>query len=48
MAKEPADRPADPAEVARTLEPFCAGADLAALARAAPAPTAGRRGAGRP
>ncbi len=33
MAKEPADRPADPAEVARTLEPFCRGADLAALAR---------------
>jgi len=35
MAKEPADRPADPAEVARTLEPFCRGADLASLARAA-------------
>ncbi len=37
MAKEPADRPAEPAEVARTLEPFCAGADLAALARNAQA-----------
>jgi serine/threonine protein kinase len=31
MAKEPADRPATPAEVARALEPFCAGAALAVL-----------------
>ena len=35
MAKDPAGRPSDPAEVARLLEPFCAGADLAALARKA-------------
>jgi serine/threonine protein kinase len=32
-AKDPADRPATPAEVAKALEPFCQGADLAALAR---------------
>jgi eukaryotic-like serine/threonine-protein kinase len=32
VAKEPANRPSTPAEVARGLEPFTRGADLAALA----------------
>jgi RNA polymerase sigma factor (sigma-70 family) len=35
VAKEPAERPSAPAEVAQALEPFARGADLAALARQA-------------
>lgn len=31
LAKDPADRPATPADVCAALEPFCAGANLAAL-----------------
>jgi serine/threonine protein kinase len=35
VAKDPANRPATPEEVARALEPFCQGANLGALAREA-------------
>jgi serine/threonine protein kinase len=44
LAKQPADRPGTPAEVAGGLHPFCHGADLAALVRdvmALPQPVAG-------
>ncbi len=37
LAKDPAERPATSADVAKRLEPFCAGHDLPALASSTPA-----------